>query len=49
MPLAIMEPTHTGRDKMIGKESILSKVLETGGKVLDNDLPAFQKKFALVE
>jgi hypothetical protein len=49
MPLAIMKPTHTGRDKMIGKESMLSKVLETGGKILDNELPAFQKKFNLVE
>ena len=45
----IMSPTQTSNDKMINKESILSRVLETGGKVLDNELPAFQKKFQVTE
>jgi len=45
----IMSPTQMSNDKMINKESILSRVLETGGKVLDNELPAFQKKFQVTE
>ena len=44
-----MNPTQMSNDKMINKESILSRVLETGGKVLDNELPAFQKKFQVTE
>jgi len=44
-----MNPTQIGSDKMISKESLLSRVLETGGKVLDNELPAFQKKFQALE
>ena len=45
MRLPIMTSTQNDSDRMIDRESILSKVLETGGKVLDNELPAFQKKF----
>ena len=45
----IMSSTQMSNDKMINKESILSRVLETGGKVLDNELPAFQKKFQVTE
>jgi len=44
-----MNPTQNDSDKMINKESLLSRMLETGGKVLDNELPAFQKKFQAFE
>jgi hypothetical protein len=44
-----MNPTQIESDKMINKESLLSKMLDTGGKVLDNELPAFQKKFQILE
>jgi len=44
-----MSLTQIDRDKMIDRESLLSKVLEAGGKVLDNELPAFQKKFSATE
>jgi len=47
--LTIMNPTQIDSDKMIDRESFLSRVLETGGKVLDNELPAFQKKFQAFE
>ena len=44
-----MCPTQNDSDKMIDRESLLSRMLETGGKVLDNELPAFQKKFSAME
>lgn len=44
-----MNPTQIDSDKMISKENLLSRVLETGGKVLENELPAFQKKFQAFE
>jgi len=44
-----MTPTQTDSDEMKSKESLLLKMLETGGKILDNELPAFQKKFQALE
>lgn len=47
--LVLMKPTQKESDKMIDRESLLSKLLESGGKALDNELPAFQKKFQAFE
>ena len=39
-----MDPTQKDSEMMFDRESLLSKMLDVGGKALDNELPAFQKK-----
>jgi len=42
-----MNPTHkiNGEKMNLGREEFLSQLLDLGGKVLENENRAFQKKF----
>ena len=46
-----MNPTHKKNgEKMIdAREEFLCSLLDAGGKCLDNEIPAFQKKFLCLE